>query len=301
MHTGHHHSPSNPPRPANTKTPKVSPAGTVKGFNSGKRPAQNLGKPKRVAKRNAIISETVKEIVMAQVANTNVPAMFSSQALAKSQKMLQSAMARLSSGTRLNTAADDATALSSAATYESAMRGASVAQRAANEGLAGAQVRDGYHAQVYENLQRIREIAVQSGGTASGTEYTVLVAENTRLLALATGQSAFVIDSAGTTYTGAGVAASGVAGASVTDIDADIVDVNTARAAYGADMAKFASAANALGVQAANAGAQYSAVADTDYAAETARMATAQIRQQVGGSVQAIANQVNSSVTGYLR
>jgi flagellin len=238
---------------------------------------------------------------MAQVANTNVAAMFSSNALAKSKAMLTSAMARLSSGTRLNTAADDASALANAATYESSMRGASIAQRQANEGLAGAQVRDGYHAQVYENLQRIREIAVQSGGTASGTEYTVLVAENTRLLALATGQSAFVIDSAGTAFTGAGVAASAIAGASVTDIDSDITDVNTARAAYGADMAKFASAAAALGNQAANAGAQYSAIADTDYAAETARMATAQIRQQVGGAVQAIANQINQDVVGYLR
>jgi flagellin len=238
---------------------------------------------------------------MAQVANTNVAAMFSSNALAKSKAMLTSAMARLSSGTRLNTAADDASALANAAIYESSMRGASVAQRQANEGLAGAQVRDGYHAQVYENLQRIREIAVQSGGTASGTEYTVLVDENTRLLALATNQSAFVINSAGATYTGAGVAASAIAGATVTDIDADIADVNTQRAAYGADMAKFASAAAALGNQAANAGAQYSAIADTDYAAETARMATAQIRQQVGGAVQAIANQINQDVVGYLR
>ncbi len=238
---------------------------------------------------------------MAQVANTNVAAMFSSNALSKSRALLESAMARLSSGTRLNTAADDASALANAATYESSMRGASVAQRQANEGLAGAQVRDGYHAQVYENLQRIREIAVQSGGTASSTEYTVLVAENARLLALATGQSAFVIQSDGTAYTGAGVAASAIAGATVADIDSDIVDVNTARAAYGADMAKFASAANALGTQAANAGAQYSSIADTDYASETARMATAQIRQQVGGAVQAIANQINQNVVSYLR
>jgi flagellin len=210
-------------------------------------------------------------------------------------------MARLSSGSRLNTAADDASSLANAATYESSMRGASIAQRQANEGLAGAQIRDGYHAQVYENLQRIREIAVQSGGIPAGTEYTVLKDENTRLLALATAQSAFVIDSAGTAFTGAGVAATVTNTATVAGVDADITAVNDKRAAYGADMAKFASAAAALGNQAANAGAQYSAIADTDYAAETARMATAQIRQQVGGAVQAIANQINQDVVGYLR
>ena len=238
---------------------------------------------------------------MAQVANTNVAAMFSSNALAKSKSMLTSAMARLSSGTRINTAADDASSLTNMALYESAMRGASIAQRQANEGLAGAQVRDGYHAQVYENLQRIREIAVQSGGTASGTEYTALVTENTRLLGLVTAQSAFVVSSAGGTFTGAGGTAATITGSTVTDIDSDMVDVNAERAKYGADMATFASAAAALGNQAANAGAQYSAIADTDYASETARMATAQIRQQVGGAVQAIANQINQDVVGYLR
>lgn len=238
---------------------------------------------------------------MAQVVNTNSSAMFSSNALTKSKNILTSSMARLSSGSRINTAADDPTALSSMATYESSMRGASVAQRQANEGYAGAQVRDGYHAQVYENLQRIREIAVQSGGTASSTEYNVLVTENARLLGLATAQSAFVIDSAGTTYTGAGVAATAPVGATVAAIDTDIAAINTARAAYGADMAKFASAAAALGNQAANAGTQYSSVADTDYASETARMATAQIRQQVGGAVQAIANRINQGVGAYLQ
>ena len=238
---------------------------------------------------------------MAQVVNTNSTAMFSSNALSKSKNILTSSMARLSSGSRLNSAADDPTALSSAATYESSMRGASVAQRQANEGYAGAQVRDGYHAQVYENLQRIREIAVQSGGTASGTEYSVLVTENQRLLALATAQTAFVVDSAGGTYQGAATAAANPTASTVTLIDADIVAVNVQRASYGADMATFASAAAALGNQAANAGAQYSSVADTDYAAETARMATAQIRQQVGGAVQAIANRINQGVGAYLQ
>jgi flagellin len=241
---------------------------------------------------------------MAQVVNTNATAMFSSNALSKSKNILTSSMARLSSGTRLNTAADDSAALTSASLYESKYRGASIAQRMANEGLAGAQLRDGYHAQVYENLQRMREIGVQAGGVPAGAEYDMFKLENTRLLGLATVQTAFVIssDAVGTgIFTGAGVAAAPTNTATVAGVDADIVLVNAQRAAYGADMAKFASAANALGVEAANAAAQYSSVADTDFASETSRMATAQIRQQVGGAVQAIANRINQGVTAYLQ
>ena len=125
---------------------------------------------------------------MAQVINTNVASLFGQQALNKSSQGLQTAMQRLSSGVRINSARDDATGMSTAAGFESKMRGANMALRAANEGIAKAQINDGYHAQVYENLQRMREIAVQKGGTASGDEYTSLVAENTRLLGLAGGE-----------------------------------------------------------------------------------------------------------------
>lgn len=98
---------------------------------------------------------------MAQVINTNVASLFGQQALNKSSQGLQTAMQRLSSGVRINSARDDATGMSSAAGFESKMRGANMAMRAANEGIAKAQINDGFHAQVYENLQRMREIAVQ--------------------------------------------------------------------------------------------------------------------------------------------
>ena len=139
---------------------------------------------------------------MAQVINTNVASLFGQQALNKSSQGLQTAMQRLSSGVRINSARDDATGMSSAAGFESKMRGANMAMRAANEGIAKAQINDGFHAQVYENLQRMREIAVQQGGTASGDEYTALTAENTRLLALAGATGTVVVNSSGGTVTG---------------------------------------------------------------------------------------------------
>lgn len=238
---------------------------------------------------------------MGQVINTNVSSLFGQQAANKSTDDLRVAMARLSSGMRINSGKDDATGMSSASGYEKTMRGALVAQRMANEGMAAAQTRDGYHAQVYDNLQRIREIAVQSGGTASGTEFTVLAAENTRLLALATAQSAFVIDSAGSTYTGATSAASLTGTGAIATVDADIALVVTARSGYGADMAKFASASTALGLEASNAASQYSSVMDTDYAVETTNMTRASIKNQAANAMLAQANQIPNQVLSLLR
>ena len=240
---------------------------------------------------------------MAQVINTNVASLFGQQALNKSSQGLQTAMQRLSSGVRINSARDDATGMSSAAGFESKMRGANMAMRAANEGIAKAQINDGFHAQVYENLQRMREIAVQQGGTASGDEYTALTAENTRLLALAGATGTVVVNSSGGTVTGVANAVAVIAANSdsVTEIETAITNVVAARSKYGADMATFSSAAAALGTEAVNAAAQYSAVMDTDYAVETTNMLRNQILQQAGSAMLAQANQVPNGVLALLR
>ena len=239
---------------------------------------------------------------MAQVINTNVASLFGQQALNKSSHGLQTAMQRLSSGVRINSARDDATGMSTASGFESKMRGANMALRAANEGIAKAQINDGYHAQVYDNLQRMREIAVQLGGTASGDEYTSLVAENTRLLGLAGATGAVVVKSDGSTVTGVATAAGAVgAVATVAGIDNDISNIVAARSKYGADMATFSSAAGALGTEAVNSAAQFSAVMDTDYAVETTNMLRNQILQQAGSAMLAQANQVPNGVLSLLR
>ena len=77
--------------------------------------------------------------------------------------------------------------------------------------------------------------------------------------------------------------------------------VVAARATYGADMATFSSAAAALGTEAVNAAAQYSAVMDTDYAVETTNMLRNQILQQAGSAMLAQANQVPNGVLALLR
>ena len=238
---------------------------------------------------------------MAQVINTNVASLFGQQALNKSASGLQTAMQRLSSGLRINSAKDDPTGMVTAAGYDSQVRGANQAMRNANDGISTAQINDGYHQQVLENLQRQREIAVQLGGTASGAEANALVAENTRILALAGNTGTVVVNSNGGTFTGSGTKATIVAGLTVGAIDTAITAVTTARATYGADMATFSSAVANLGVQSVNTAAAYSRVMDTDYAVETTNMIRNQILQQAGTAMLAQANQIPNSVLSLLR
>jgi flagellin len=241
---------------------------------------------------------------MAQVINTNVTSLFNQQALNKSNMNLQTAMQRLSSGLRINSAKDDPTGMVSATTFDSLTRGANMAARGVNDAISVAQTNDGFAAQIVENLQRLREIAVQLGGTAAGTEATSLVTENGRIQALMNAAGTTVVNNAsasGPGYTTQGVAPAAAVGLTVALIDADLVSINGARALYGADMAVLASTAANLGVQAVNLAAQYSRVMDTDYAVETTNMTRNQILQQAGTAMLAQANQIPNTVLSLLR
>jgi flagellin len=239
---------------------------------------------------------------MAQVINTNVSALFAGQALNKSQLALQTAQQRLSSGLRINSAADDATGLVTATGYDSQIRGANQAARNASDGISSAQTNDGYLGQITANLQRIREIAVQLGGTASGSETTALVAENTRINGLVNSStSSVVVNSNGGTVTSTGVKPTIAGTLTVAGIDTDITAVSTARANYGADIATFGSAVAVLQLQSVNVSASYSRLIDTDYAAETANASKNNILQQAGTAALAQANQNPQSVLSLLR
>ena len=239
---------------------------------------------------------------MAQVINTNAASLFSQQALNKSNIGLQKAMQRLSSGLRINSGKDDATGLVAATGFDSQVRGANQAARNASDAISVAQTNDGYAGQVVENLQRMREIAVQLGGTAAGVETTALAAENVRIKALMNATTtAVVVTSNGGTVATTGTTIAATAGLTIGNIDTDLTAANTARASYGADMATFSSAVANLQVQSVNLSAQYSRVMDTDYAVETTNMIRNQILQQAGTAMLAQANQIPNSVLSLLK
>lgn len=238
---------------------------------------------------------------MAQVINTNVAALFAGAALNKSANALQTAQTRLSSGLRINSAKDDATGLSIATGYDSQIRGTNMAIRNSNDAISKAQTNDGYASQIVENLQRLREIAVQLGGTAAGTEATALVAENGRLAGKTAAIGAVVTDGNGTTVNALSAAVTAPTGLTVAAIDTDIGALKTARENYGADMVTFGSVVSGLQNASVNLSASFSRIMDTDYAAETQNMTRNNILQQAGTAVLSQANQTPNSVLGLLR
>ncbi|WP_296443199.1 flagellin [Rhodoferax sp. UBA5149] len=238
---------------------------------------------------------------MAQVINTNVGALFAGAALNKSALGLQVAQQRLSSGLRINSAKDDATGLGIATGYDKQVRGTNIAIRNASDAISIAQTNDGYGAQITENLQRLNEIAVQLGGTASGAETTALVAENARIAALTTAAAATTVDGAGTLVTGVSAAIAAPVGVTIAAIATDITTVAASRTNYGADMARFSSAVATMQTTSVNLSASYSRIMDTDYAVETASQARNNILQQAGTAVLAQANQTPQTVLTLLR
>lgn len=238
---------------------------------------------------------------MAQVINTNVGALFAGAALNKSAIGLQTAQQRLSSGLRINSAADDATGLSIATGYDAKIRGANMNIRNANDGISKAQIADGYLAQITENTQRLREIYVQTGAV-SNQEATALIAENGRIDGLVTASVAVTVDeSLGTAGGTGGTFTAASTFSNLAAFDTELSAVGTARAKFGADMASLASAVATLQTASVNYSASYSRVMDTDYAAETAAQAKNNILQQAGTAVLAQANQTPQTVLSLLR
>jgi len=99
---------------------------------------------------------------MPQIINTNIMSLNSQRQLNKSQLMQSEAMARLSSGLRVNSAKDDAAGLAIATGMESQIRGINQAIRNANDGISMSQTAEGAMDEMTNILQRVRELAIQS-------------------------------------------------------------------------------------------------------------------------------------------
>ncbi|MEW6169595.1 MAG: flagellin [Pseudomonadota bacterium] len=118
-----------------------------------------------------------------QVINTNVMSLNAQRNLTTSQNSMSVSLQRLSSGLRINSAKDDAAGLAISERFTAQIRGLGQAQRNANDGISLAQTAEGALVQVTNNLQRVRELAVQSANaTNSATDRAALQAEATQLL-----------------------------------------------------------------------------------------------------------------------
>ncbi len=120
---------------------------------------------------------------MAQIINTNVSSLTAQRNLNKSQNSLATAMQRLSSGLRINSAKDDAAGLAISDRMTSQIRGLNQAVRNANDGISLSQTAEGALGESSNSLQRIRELAVQAANsTNSASDREALNAEVQSLL-----------------------------------------------------------------------------------------------------------------------
>lgn len=120
---------------------------------------------------------------MPQIINTNIASLTAQRNLNSSQNSLNTSLQRLSSGLRINSAKDDAAGLAISERFSAQIRGLNQAARNANDGVSLSQTAEGALAEVTSNLQRIRELAVQSSNaTNSQSDRDALQTEVTQLL-----------------------------------------------------------------------------------------------------------------------
>ena len=263
-------------------------------------------------------------ITMGIVINTNIPAQMASHHMYTTRDRLETAMERLSSGKRINSADDDAAGSAIAARLESQIRGTAMAKRNANDGISAAQVAESALVEVENMLQRIRELAVQkaqgSSSTYSATDITNIQSEITQLMseigAIATntkfnGQQVSTmalspaIRSDGATATmvlPSFIAETALTSSSnATNVDTVINSVAAARGSLGAFINRLEYTVNNLSNINANTQAAYSRIMDTDYAAESAEVAKGQVLQQAGAAMLAQANTSTQYVLSLLQ
>ena len=270
---------------------------------------------------------------MASIINTNIPSLNAQRNLTTSQGSLNSALQRLSSGLRINSAKDDAAGLAIAEKMNAQSRGMTVAMRNANDGISAAQTAEAGISVVSGHLQRMRELAVQAASGqydsvnrgALDKEFQQLKSEITRALdatqfngkklldgsfssinfqigstTTSESQIAVSISSVGTSTLGS-ISDVAAATTAMSALDTAITSLNTARADLGAIQNRFEGVLSQLSAAQENTEAARSRIMDTDYASETAKLARAQILQQAGTAMLAQANALPQNVLSLLR
>ena len=267
-----------------------------------------------------------EDITMPITINSNIASLNAQRNLNSSQADLATAMQRLSSGLRINSAKDDAAGLGISDRMTAQIRGMNQAVRNANDGISLAQTAEGALAETTNCLQRMRELAVQSSNDTNtdndraslDAEFSQLLEEIDRIANNTSFNGQVLLDGSFSTakfqvgaeasqtitvtISAADAAALSVTGLSVGDftaaqsaisaIDAAIDTVDTVRGSLGAVQNRFESTISNLSNVAENLSAARSRILDADIAKETAAMVRANILQQAGVAVLAQANQI---------
>jgi flagellin len=271
---------------------------------------------------------------MAIVINTNVSSLAAQKNLSANQSRLMTSFNRLSSGLRVNTAADDAAGLAISESMKAQIRSFTVAERNANDAISMAQTAEGALNEVHGILGRMRELAVQaSNGSLTdtdrgylNTEFGQLQGEVTRIQGSAkynnqklvnvtaatvkfqVGLDNTASDQISVTFGGlnlAAIASAGVGGVTaaltaIGRVDTAIGTVSTQRSKFGAAMNRLEVSTSNIQTQRLNLSAANSRIRDVDVASESAALSRNQVLSQAGVSVLAQANQLPQLAFGLL-
>ena len=267
--------------------------------------------------------------------NTNVAALFAQQSLRVNERNQSNAMRQLSTGSRINTAGDDAAGIAIGQSMTAQVRGLNQAVRNLNDGINMMQTAEGALGETSNMLQRMRELAVQSAnGSYSTTQRSYLETEFTQLstqigkIASDTKWNDQALLAANVTFTyqaGASnnqtitvavlsmdatalglstpvnVSLAATALTAIGLLDTAIGAVNTQRATIGAGINRMTYAVDNLSNVASNTAASRSTIMDTDYATASTQLSRTQIIQQAATAMLAQANQQPQSVLALLK
>jgi flagellin len=273
--------------------------------------------------------------------NTNVAANNAYRNLNNTQNELSKSLEKLSSGLRINRAADDAAGLAISEGLKAQVGGLTVAARNAQDGISVGQTAEGSLTEVHSILQRMRDLAVQGGNDSNnatsrsaikteadelgkeldritnGTNFNGIdllkggslnfqvgagsTANDTIQVGLADVATAVGTLSGAAGATGFDVTSNATANTTITAIDTAITAISTARSQLGASQNRFESAVRSLNVSKENLSAASSRITDTDMAEEMVKYTRSNILSQAGTAMLAQANQSNQGVLQLLR
>ena len=274
------------------------------------------------------------------VIGTNVAALRAANASTSAQMSLSKSIDRLSTGKRINSAADDAAGNAIATRMTSQIRGLNQAVRNANDGISLAQTAEGGMNEITNMMQRMRELAVQSAsGTLAGGDRANLQAEVTALLsqvndvankttfngvqllnvpqtpapaptiAIQTGVSSgdtVEIATANVTAVGLSIDAIDIstaagAGTALTALDTALNSITTAQAGLGASQNRLQATVSSLVNRATNLSEARSRIQDANFSEESTNLAKSQILSQASTAMLAQANQSQQGVLSLIR
>ena len=258
--------------------------------------------------------------------NTNVEAFDAHRNLEQTQYALGKSMQKLSSGLRINSAADDAAGLAISEKMTAQINGTDQAQRNAMDGISLVQTAEGAYNEMHSILQRVRELSVQAqNGTLTSSDTAAIdqevgqltaelsrISSNTQFNGLAALSGTFTLQVGADqgsgnqisfsltsiSFSNIGSAASATA---LSAIDTAITAVSSARSTLGAIQNRLEDAVSNLGVYEENISAAQSRIRDVDVAAETVNFTKLQILSQSGTAMLAQANSAPQNVLSLLR